>query len=805
VAADDGCVTRALQYPSAPALAAGVLRARLWASVLALLFALGLAAAPAGAAVVKAEGDEVGLQQRSVTLMNGSWGWNTKEEVFVNPSAFEFANPGGEPVLPATHLYAIYWDPKGTLYNGDWQEVINEFFTNMGSASGSLASVFAVDAQYTDRENQHAAYNSTFMGAYTDTDRYPAAKCVDPHPLEGLTQPDFTPAAVTCLTDAQIQEELKLFIEDHSNLPKGMGTVYYLLTPPGVTVCLGAGAKGHCSDYHKADYVVGETKTEKEAKEIEERESEERSFCSYHSEIGAETTGSGSKGGPNTILYSVIPWIAGVLADGHYPTSNYSQEVACQDGGYNPASKPIEQHEAAKEETKKKEEEELEKETPTEVRAKEKQKLLEGPHVEEPNQPTVLDPDGYYDKGLADLIVNQIAVEQQDVVTDPLLDSWRGQEDVKLRDGEEVSFEADDECRNYFAPIVGGSVSATETAAAGSLFNQSLSGGSYYLNDGFDLAALELPYPGVPCRSGVELFPQFSLPDPVNAGELVGFDGMESDVTLNWGMEYEASGKPKPTYATYSWNFGDSDAADGPNEVTGYAPGAPPGEEPSSICEEPWREPCAASVFHAYHYGGTYQVRLTVTDTGGNTATITHSVTVIGPPPPSEEGSHGGGSSGSGGGSSATATPQTAPSPAATGSTGKPVVSIPAPVAAAAAASSSLAQVARRGLVVHYTVNEQVAGRFEVLLAASVAHELKIGGHPATGLPAGFPKSVVIGQALVVTTKGGHSSVRIKFPKHTARRLRHAHTVTLTLRMIVHNAGKSPLSTTVTSTVVLHR
>lgn len=757
----------------------------------------GLTAVPAGAAVVKLGSEEVGLQQRSLVFMNGSWGWNADEEEFTNPSSFKFANPGGEPVLPATHVYAIYWDPKGTLYNGDWQEVINDFLTRMGSASGSLASVFAVDAQYTDRENQHASYNSTFMGAYTDTDRYPPVECVDPRPLEGETQPDFTNAAVTCLTDKQIREELKLFIAAHNNLPKGMGTVYYLLTPPGVTVCV---TEGHCSDYAKVLYSGTETKTEREAKEIKEKENEERSFCSYHADFDAETGRSDSQGEPSTILYAVIPWTAGVLADGHYPETDWSQEVACQDGGFNPASKPVEQHEKSREETQKQEEEEAEKQTPSEKRAKEKAKLLEGPHVQEPNQPTQRDPDGYYDQGLADLIVNQIAAEQQDIVTDPLLHSWRGQEDVKLRDAEEVSLEAVDECRDYFAPTLGGSVTATETADAGTLFNQQLSGGSYYLNDAFDLAALELPYPGVPCRTGVDLEPQFSSPDPVNAGELIGFDGMESNVTLNWGTEYEAGGEAKPTYAMYTWNFGDPDAADGPDEVTGYAPGAPPGEEPSSICEEPWRAPCAASVFHAYHYGGTYEVTLTVTDTGGNTAQIRHQVTVVGPPPPAGGGSGGGGGSGSGSGGGGA--PQT--TPPASQSPAKPVVTIPGPVATAAAATGSLAQVARNGLVVHYSVNEQVAGRFEVLLPASVARRLKIAGRTATGLPAGFPKSVVIGQALVVTTKGGHNSVRIKFPKRTAKRLRHAHSVTLTLRMIVHNAGKSPLSTTVTSTVVLH-
>ena len=102
---------------------------------------------------------------------------------------------------------------------------------------------------------------------------------------------------------------------------------------------------------------------------------------------------------------------------------------------------------------------------------------------------------------------------------------------------------------------------------------------------------------------------------------------------------------------------------------------------------------------------------------------------------------------------------------------------------------SSLKQVARKGLVVHYSVNEQVAGRFEVLLDAVTAHRLGISGPVATGLAPGSPKSLVIGHALLVTTKGGRSSVRIKFSKSTAKHLRRAHKVKLTLRLVVRNAS----------------
>ena len=271
-----------------------------------------------------------------------------------------FANPSGDPVLPANKTYAIYWDPT-YHYHNDWEEVIDGFFQNMGSTSGSLASVFAVDAQYTDAANQHAAYASTFMGAYTDTDPYPTglSNCKDPHKLEGESYPHKEPDAITCLTNAQLETELKLFIADHK-LPTGMGTIFYLLTPPGVTVCLDKGGPtGHCSDfdgttseitnyeearetyperlakYEKEElpnYEKEQTeyeKIKKEKKEKGEPDEEEppvepiepviptiptsyadyqKSFCSYHADVNP---GNPANGGPGTILYAAIPWIAG--------------------------------------------------------------------------------------------------------------------------------------------------------------------------------------------------------------------------------------------------------------------------------------------------------------------------------------------------------------------------------------------------------------------------------------------------------------------------------------------------------------
>jgi hypothetical protein len=107
-------------------------------------------------------------------------------------------------------------------------------------------------------------------------------------------------------------------------------------------------------------------------------------------------------------------------------------------------------------------------------------------------------------------------------------------------------------------------------------------------------------------------------------------------------------------------------------------------------------------------------------------------------------------------------------------------------------------------MAVTYSVNEQVAGRFEVLMARSVASKLKIGGPAATGLPAGTPPQVVIAKAVLVTTKGGRSTVHIKFSKKIAARLKHVHAAPLMLRLVVRNASaSSPETATVLSSVTL--
>jgi hypothetical protein len=814
------------------------------AGVFVLSVALMALSPPARAVVAEVGGTKIGLQPREESRY---WEAYAKLDGLggvpeANGALGSFGNdplhadePG--PVMHSVATYAIYWDPQD-YYHGDWQGLIDGFLANLGSAGGKPDNVFAVDTQYTDRTGQPATSSSTFHGAYVDTNPYPQSEgCTDPHPLKfGI--PLLESHAPVCLTNKQMRTQLETFIGEQHGLRKGMGTIFYLLTPPGVTVCLDAGgATGHCSDFSGVPAEISnyeeevatyperlkEYESDKKAYEKEQKAYEEekvqlekegkpdkatppteptkpaepnrpasyasytKSFCSYHAAVSPTDPANGDG---NTVLYAVIPWTAGGSGDYHLSSEDRTQAAACQDGGFQPGTKPggeLEEKEHAKARTLV-EQEEFEKKTPKERREEEEARELglEKPHDQEPNQ-IGLGPDGSYDTGLADLIVNQIAVEQQNIVTNPLLNAWQDSA------GQEVT----DECRNSFFTATG-SASAGPLTRAGTLSNQSLAGQAYYLNDGFNLASVRLSA-GVPCRGNISLVPKFTAPNPVNSEEIIGFDGMESDITLDSAVDFTQNGAPHVKYPTFTWNFGDGSAP-----VTGFAPGSPSANSPAaSPCAAPWEAPCAASTYHSYQYGGTYTVTLTITDVGGNTGSVSKPITVNGPslpsPPP------GGGSTGGSGVAANTTTGGSSSSSGSSGSTTGTTSTVPAPVVTGIATTTSLKKALSKGLPVHYTANEQVAGSIEVLLESSVAKRLGVHGATATALPKGTPSSIVVGTAVLVTTKAGQGTIYIKFSSRTSSRLKHVRKLKLMLRLSARNASRqSPQTTTALSTVVLN-
>jgi hypothetical protein len=430
-------------------------------------------------------------------------------------------------------------------------------------------------------------------------------------------------------------------------------------------------------------------------------------ICGYHSAI--------NPGGASPVVYAVQPWVAGqaglfIESENPLKTSGATEaEIACQSG-----VAPL----------------------------------------EEPNQLDGLNPWGNYAAGLADVIINDLSVEQNNIVVDPLLNGWYQTA---------TASEQSDMCQSNFGPAPKEVPSPNPETHAGLRANETINGQAYFIQWAFSSTLLTSGR-GYFCWSGVADQPHFTAPNPVNSGDVIGFDGTETLLTL----EAKTAGLPadEPYVAPiYTWDFGDGTGVSGPAD---------------------------ASVFHAYRYGGTYNAKLTVVDSGNNSSSYEEAITVVGPAPP------GPGGSGSGSSSASTTTS------GATNPGGSGAKAAAKPKATQTVASRSLASVLRNGLVINYSVSERVAGRFEVLLASSIAKKLGVRGARATGLAKGTPAQTIIAKAILVTTKGGHSSYKIKFSKATATRLRKLGKVSLMIRMVVHN-GANPASTTVLDTVKLAR
>ena len=131
----------------------------------------------------------------------------------------------GGPVMTSNTNYTFYWAPSGSpAYPAGYQAGVNKYLEDLAHDSGGNQNVDSVATQYTNAAEEKVKYKSTFAGAIIDTDPYPENGCT---------------AAAICLTDTQIQTELRTYVNAHA-LPKDLLHEYFVLTPPGVESCFSA-------------------------------------------------------------------------------------------------------------------------------------------------------------------------------------------------------------------------------------------------------------------------------------------------------------------------------------------------------------------------------------------------------------------------------------------------------------------------------------------------------------------------------------------------------------------------------------
>jgi PKD domain-containing protein len=219
------------------------------------------------------------------------------------------------------------------------------------------------------------------------------------------------------------------------------------------------------------------------------------------------------------------------------------------------------------------------------------------------------------------------------------------------------------------------------------------------------------------CAPGVLLTPSFVVPSAVNQGDVVAFDGSSTATTL------------LVPSAGYAWDFGDGTTASGP------------------------------SVEHSYAKGGTYQVTLTVTDRGGNKASLSQTIIVLG------------------------ASGQLVPSGTGVGQQGNAGGGNAAPLKVRIQLMpQGLRQVLRSGIAVRLSSNGKASGFAWIKVAPRTAKRLHLRAHGA--------REVVIAQGTVSEISSGNSVIHLHLSRHTAARLRHMKHVTLTVTLqLVGAAG----------------
>jgi PKD domain-containing protein len=309
------------------------------------------------------------------------------------------------------------------------------------------------------------------------------------------------------------------------------------------------------------------------------------------------------------------------------------------------------------------------------------------PECDEPKLPeiTPVEPPHKLAVDLGIRLVNPLSQAQIATITDPGLDGW------SALDGSEVN-------DNMGCKPLGPEYDTVTVGASGQ--------NPYVLQREFNNGgAIELDPNAQRCTPEVELIPTFVVPSAINQGDLVQFDGSTSASTLV---------VPR---AGYEWDFGDGTTAVGP------------------------------SVEHSYGKGGTYTVKLTLTDRGGDVRSVTHAISVLGP------------------------TGQVVAPPAGAGGKGtSPGLHVKLQLL-----PQGLKSVLRHGVSLKVTANEAAAGIASISIARSAAKR----AHLSTG----HSPLVVIGVGTVKGVGTGTVRLHLRLTKKVAAKVKRLRHVTLTVRL----------------------
>jgi hypothetical protein len=171
------------------------------------------------------------------------------------------------PVMLANTVYAIFVEPSGTVIpqpypvDTNYNSLINQYFTDVARDSTLSSNVYFSDTQYYNSALTHIAYKTTLGGSWVDTSVLPTSGCTD----------KYTPV---CLTDAQIQAEVKNAMRANLTWTADPSHLFFVFTAKNIGSCYG-------------------------------RSCAFSQYCAYHSWIGT---------GASAIMYANMPYAMTVPA-----------------------------------------------------------------------------------------------------------------------------------------------------------------------------------------------------------------------------------------------------------------------------------------------------------------------------------------------------------------------------------------------------------------------------------------------------------------------------------------------------------
>lgn len=213
----------------------GIRRSRLAALITALVAMLAPASATARTVFRPRIGRAMGLvpaRGRSATDRN-----QRRSATDRNPLIIPVVYHGG-PVMGGTvTVHTIFWAPPGYRFDGSpgggvpgYEDLVKQFFSDVAHDSGTTSNEFSVLDQYGDGSGEggyRIAYDAS-VDSVDATDPYPAAADQCPSPA----------GTATCITDAQLDRELRGVVRAHDPSGGGLHDLWEVFLPPGVDECI---------------------------------------------------------------------------------------------------------------------------------------------------------------------------------------------------------------------------------------------------------------------------------------------------------------------------------------------------------------------------------------------------------------------------------------------------------------------------------------------------------------------------------------------------------------------------------------